>query len=58
MLRHTGMAAASRGLCAPGSPTRQRPDSEAREMTEDFIKQYARTQMPSGGKKARAKAKA
>jgi myo-inositol-1-phosphate synthase len=40
------------------SPMHQRPDSEAHEMTEDFIKQYARKPMSSGGKKAKAKTKA
>jgi hypothetical protein len=34
----------------------QRPDSEARDMTEDFIKQYTRKPLPTGGKR-KAKAK-
>jgi myo-inositol-1-phosphate synthase len=38
------------------SPMHQRPDSEARDMTEDFIKQYTRKPLPTGGKR-KAKAK-
>ncbi len=33
------------------SPMHQRPDSEARDMTEAFIKKYARKPLPSGGKR-------
>jgi myo-inositol-1-phosphate synthase len=33
------------------SPMNQRPDSEARELTEAFIKQYARKPVPAGGKR-------
>jgi myo-inositol-1-phosphate synthase len=37
------------------SPMHQRPDSEARDMTEAFIKKYTRKPLPSGGKgKAKA----
>jgi len=39
------------------SPMHQRPDSEAHDMTQDFIAQYARKSAASGGKR-RAKAKA
>jgi myo-inositol-1-phosphate synthase len=39
------------------SPMHQRPDSEAREMTEAFIKKYARKPLPTGTKR-RAKTKA
>jgi myo-inositol-1-phosphate synthase len=38
------------------SPMHQRPDSEARDMTEAFIKKYTRKQLASGGKR-KAKAK-
>jgi myo-inositol-1-phosphate synthase len=38
------------------SPMHQRPDDEARAMTEEFIRKYARKPVPSGGKR-RAKAK-
>jgi myo-inositol-1-phosphate synthase len=38
------------------SPMHQRPDSEARDMTEAFIKDYARKPVASGGKKAKPKA--
>jgi myo-inositol-1-phosphate synthase len=41
------------------SPMNQRPDDEARLLTENFIAQYARKQGTlSAGKKAKAKAKA
>ena len=33
------------------SPMHQRPDSEARELTEAFIKKYARTRQPAAGKR-------
>jgi myo-inositol-1-phosphate synthase len=33
------------------SPMHQRPDSEARDMTDAFIKKYARKPLPSGGKR-------
>jgi myo-inositol-1-phosphate synthase len=39
------------------SPMHQRPDSEARELTEAFIKKYARKPLPAGSKR-KAKAKA
>jgi myo-inositol-1-phosphate synthase len=39
------------------SPMHQRPDSEARELTEAFIKKYARKPLPAGSRRA-AKAKA
>jgi myo-inositol-1-phosphate synthase len=39
------------------SPMNQRPDSEARDMTEAFIKKYTRKRVSSGGKR-KAKAKA
>jgi myo-inositol-1-phosphate synthase len=38
------------------SPMHQRPDSEARDMTEAFIKKYTRKRLPTGGKR-KAKAK-
>ena len=38
------------------SPMHQRPDSEARELTEAFIKKYARPPSPAGKGKAKAKA--
>jgi myo-inositol-1-phosphate synthase len=37
------------------SPMRQRPDSEARELTEAFIEQHTRTKLPKP-KRARAAA--
>ena len=37
------------------SPMHQRPDSEAREMTEAFIKKYARESLAAGKRKAKAK---
>jgi myo-inositol-1-phosphate synthase len=37
------------------SPMHQRPDSEAREQTEAFIKKYTRKKAPSAGKKAAAR---
>src|SRR4051812_20973212 len=40
------------------SPHAQRPDSEARELTEAFIAEHARKPMPKKAAKARAKAKA
>ena len=39
------------------SPMHQRPDSEAREMTEAFIKKYAREPIADGSRR-KAKAKA
>ena len=40
------------------SPHNQRPDSEARELTEAFIAEHARKPMPKKAAKAKAKAKA
>jgi myo-inositol-1-phosphate synthase len=36
------------------SPMHQRPDAEARELTDEFIKRYARKPARPGRKKARA----
>jgi myo-inositol-1-phosphate synthase len=33
------------------SPMHQRPDSEARDMTEAFIKKYARKPLPASAKR-------
>jgi myo-inositol-1-phosphate synthase len=38
------------------SPMHQRPDSDAREMTEAFIEKYARKPLPAGKSKTKAKA--
>src|SRR5881398_1074954 len=40
------------------SPMHQRPDSEARELTEKFIAEYARKPMPKKAEKAKARADA
>jgi myo-inositol-1-phosphate synthase len=40
------------------SPHKQRPDSEARELTEAFIAEHARKPMPNEAAKAKARAKA
>jgi hypothetical protein len=38
------------------SPHSQRPDDEAREQTEEYIKANARKKVKAGGKKSKAKA--
>jgi myo-inositol-1-phosphate synthase len=40
------------------SPMNQRPDAQARDMTEDFIKQYARQAVPAKSSAAKAKSAA